>query len=107
MAKSIFERVADALEQGTDLSQLEARGTLRLALKQAGLEARDVTGAQMAVVLDQVLPGELHARGIERGTDVCGRIGISLRSCLAPGGAGGRSVGAESPEAVFRRLARG
>lgn len=105
MAKSIFESVADALEQRTDLSQLEARGTIRLALKQAGLEAREVTSAQMAVVLEQVLPRELRARGIERGVEVCGQIGVSLRAGMAPSRADGPSE--ESPEAVFRRLARG
>ncbi len=35
MAAWIFEFVADALEQRTDLDKLEARGTVRLALKEA------------------------------------------------------------------------
>jgi hypothetical protein len=105
MATSIFERVADALEQRTDLSQLEARGTVRLALKQAGLEARDVTGAQMAVVVDQVLPPELRSRGVERGEDICREIGSSLQRSVEP--RDDQKPGEESPEAVFRRLARG
>ena len=39
MAASIFDFVADELEKRTDLAKLEARGTVRLALKEADLYA--------------------------------------------------------------------
>ena len=43
MAASIFELVAEELERRTDLAKLEARGTVRLSLKQAGLDAHTVS----------------------------------------------------------------
>ena len=35
-----FEQACESLEQLTELSRLEARGTLRIALKEAGLDRR-------------------------------------------------------------------
>ncbi|MCG8592006.1 MAG: hypothetical protein MJE66_22140 [Proteobacteria bacterium] len=92
-----FDFVCAQLEQGTALDRLEARGTVRLALKQAGLEARTVTPDQMAVVVEKILPAELSARGIDSGDSVCGTI----KSGLATVDAG--DVG-ETPDAVFERL---
>ncbi len=43
MAASIFELVAEELEQRTDLAKLEARGTVRLALK-ANCDAMTTAG---------------------------------------------------------------
>jgi hypothetical protein len=37
MGVDLFDVAAEKLEPATDLNQLEARGTLRLALKSAGL----------------------------------------------------------------------
>ena len=48
MAKSIFDLAADELESRSDFEKLEARGTVRLALKGAGLDPREVTASQMA-----------------------------------------------------------
>ena len=42
-----FEWTCNELEERCSLDRLEARGTVRLALKQAGLEARSVTPEQM------------------------------------------------------------
>jgi hypothetical protein len=106
MAQTIFEQTADGVEERTDLEKLEARGTVRLALKQAGLDAASVTARQMLVVLDQVLPGELEARGVERAQSVCEAIQTALKAAH-PSDSASESDDAESPEAVFRRLARG
>ena len=106
MAQSIFEHTADGLEERTDLEKLEARGTVRLGLKQAGLDAGSVTVNQMLVVLEQVLPAELKARGVEQADSVCEAIRTSLKAAH-PADAAGVGDAAESPEAVFRRLARG
>ena len=100
MAASIFEFVAEALEDRTALAKLEARGTVRLALKEAGLDAQTVTAEQMAVVLAKVMPGEVRARGIERAEELCQGIAAALTTRQA-----GDATGAESPEAIFRRLA--
>jgi hypothetical protein len=92
-----FELACESLERMTTLERLEARGTVRLALKAAGLEPRSVTPAQMGVVVDKVLPGELTARGVENGAEVCASLGTQL--------AGMASTAAEdAPEAVFARL---
>lgn len=92
-----FDFVCSKLETLTDLDRLAARGTVRLALKEAGLEARTVSGDQMRVVLDRVLPSELSARGIESSDTLCGDIGTGI--------VGLASVAeAETPDAVFKRL---
>lgn len=103
MPTSVFELVSERLEATTDLATLEARGTLRLALTHAGLDATGVTPAQMCVVLDQVLPGELRARGVADPEQVCAALVASLQS----EGSAGDQRDPESPEEVFRRLARG
>ena len=95
-----FEIASDRLERETTLSRLEARGTLRLALKEAGLDPASVAPSQLRVVVDKVLPGALAARGVERRDEVC-RI---LADCLA---ALGDAPAADRPEAVFARLAGG
>ena len=75
-----FECVCDELERASSLDRLEARGTVRLALKQAGLEARNVTVEQMRVILEKVLPSELASRGIDRERMICERITTGLES---------------------------
>ena len=103
MADTIFDFVAQKLEQGTDFDKLEARGTIRLALKQAGLEAKTVACDQMAVVLDKVLPGELKARGVDEPEAICEAIARDLKSF--DGGA--KVSDDQSPEAVFKRIGGG
>ena len=104
MADSIFDLVADELERRTDLAKLEARGTVRLALKEAGLDARSVTSDQMAVTLRRVLPKEIESRGIEDAERVCEGI-LSALEAAHPAGAA--TPEGDSPEAIFRRLAEG
>ena len=58
-----FEGVCEVLERSDRLDRLESRGTVRLALTHAGLEASSVTAAQMTVVLEQALPRQLRSRG--------------------------------------------
>ena len=50
----VFERAADELEVLSRMSRLEARGTLRLALKDAGLVPKTVNAKAMLVVLDRI-----------------------------------------------------
>lgn len=93
-----FQRVCSELESATALSTLEARGTVRLALKQAGFDSKSVNPQQMSVVVRKLLPGELSLRGIEAGEDLCDRIATAL------GRYDDAAAGVESPEDVFRRL---
>jgi hypothetical protein len=94
---SAFSWVCEALEERVELDRLETRGTVRLALKAAGLEARSVLPDQMRVVIEKVLPAELSARGIEDSEAICRRLAaaISLLEVEAD---------TDSPDQVFRRL---
>ena len=94
----VFDWVCSQVEERSSLDRLEARGTVRLALKQAGLEPRNVTSEQMDVILEKVLPGELAARGIDDGQSVCSAVAVGLKS------AGLDAAVGDSPDEVFRRL---
>ena len=103
MADSIFDLVADELERRTDLAKLEARGTVRLALREAGLDARSVTLDQMRVMLEKVMPKEMNTRGIENSEEIC----RAIQDAVSGSGAAVAAPEGESPEAIFRRLAEG
>jgi len=100
MADSIFDFVAEKLEEATALERLEARGTVRIALKEVGLDARSVTAHQMAVMLERTMPAELAARGVSQAEDVCRTL---LRG-LGDFSSKEEETGRDSPEDVFRRL---
>ena len=102
MSESLFEFVASELQKRSDLEDLEARGTIRLALKSSGLTASEVTKEQMVVVIGQVLPRELQLRGIENPEGVCEELSQVVKGFETENG---ESAGA-SPEDVFRRLSR-
>jgi hypothetical protein len=67
----VFERAADELEVLSRMSRLEARGTLRLALKDAGLVPKTVNTKAMLVVLDRILPHLLTRRGVQGAPEMC------------------------------------
>ncbi|MBM4385779.1 MAG: hypothetical protein FJ091_20720 [Deltaproteobacteria bacterium] len=92
-----FDFVCSQLESRTSLDRLAARGTVRIALKQAGLDSRSVTPEQLAVVTEKVLPGELASRGVQGGAAICNEIAAKVRRLTTTGGA-------DTPDAVFRRL---
>lgn len=71
---ALFERASVELGRSTNLSCAEARGTLRIALKKAGYEARNVNRAQILAVLFHSLPGELAARGMANARTICQEI---------------------------------
>ena len=58
-----FDRVAGRLGEWTQLDALAARGTVRLMLKEAGLEVASVSPSQMAAAARHLLPGALRSRG--------------------------------------------
>jgi len=95
-----FELACEVLERDTRFDRLEARGTVRLALKAAGLDSRSVTAEQMAVVVANLLPRELESRGVENADQVCAALAAELATLEA-------SDAAETPEAVFARLGGG
>jgi hypothetical protein len=99
-AGAIFETVANALQGAAGMDVLATRGTLRLALKSAGLDAKDVTALQMRVVLERLLPEELERRGVQGARELCARlveaVGRAEPAATEPD--------ASSPEAIFRRM---
>ena len=70
MSETLFEFVAARLEERSELDRLEARGTVRIALKESGLDPRSVTLEQMAVMLVRAMPKELSARGIQGADEI-------------------------------------
>ena len=103
MAESqVFDWVCDLLERETLLNRLEARGTVRLAMREAGLAPKSVTVDQIAVVLEKLLPQELEARSIPDGEAICKRLAEEIR-----GKDFGEATDLDSPEAIFRRLGSG
>lgn len=98
MPETLFDRASAALESASEFDKLTARGTLRLALKQAGLDPRGVTKEQMTVVLEKVIPLELESRGIDGTDGVCEAMIASVQSFE------GDESPDETPEAVFSRL---
>jgi hypothetical protein len=96
--ENAFEWACTALEAATSLDRLEARGTLRLALKASGLDPKQVTQDQMSIVFTRVLPGELEARGVADATSICERLATGLAA------QGLQAAAGEAPEDVFARL---
>jgi hypothetical protein len=92
-----FDFACTELERSSSLDRLEARGTVRIALKQAGLEARSVLPDQMKVVVEKVLPSELSTRGVENAESICSSLAAGLVG--VDGGAA-----SETPDEVFARL---
>ncbi len=82
----VFQMTCEELEQRTRLSDLEARGTVRLALRSSGLEARTVNRDEMSMVLARVLPRELRLRQITKAEEICISIAEALE--LEPSGRG-------------------
>ena len=103
MAADLFDFAAERLEHHTGFSQLEARGTLRIALKVAGLDPSAFTAGQLCVVFEKVMPGELDSRGVSDVQDVCAAVLADLESV----GDAAADASANRPDEIFRRLTGG
>ena len=79
MAEDLFSFVADQLEECTPLDRLESRGTLRIVLKESGLDPKTVTQKQFCVILESVAPGELDSRGVAEARAICAAIIEKIR----------------------------
>ncbi len=100
MACELFDLTAERLEYHTSLGRMEARGTLRLALKEAGLEPKGVTPGQLCVVLGKVMPRELETRAVGDPTAVCNTVTDDLtKSCVLTD-----MPPSSDPDEVFGRL---
>src|SRR3712207_6217258 len=76
----VFEWTSAALERATSFNSLQARGTVRLALKKAGLDATTVNVMGMTAVLTRVMPRELASRKIDDGESICVRLANDLKT---------------------------
>ncbi|MCL4683682.1 hypothetical protein KJ059_02910 [Myxococcota bacterium] len=101
---TVFDFAAAQLEQHTSLDKLAARGTVRLALKSAGLDPSAVGTRHMLVVLKSVLPDELQRRGVEDAATVCQSISEAL---VKAGLSSEATDGADRAAAIFARLGTG
>ena len=91
-----FEVACAELERAARLDKWAARGTLQLTLMDAGLETASVTPAQLAVVVEKLLPRQLQSHGVADSASVCAQLRDALAGvdAAAPAGA----------DAVFARL---
>jgi hypothetical protein len=103
VADTLFDIAAEQLEHYAGFDRLESRGTLRIALKAAGLEPKTLTGDQLQVVFEKVMPGELDSRGVSDVPDVC----AAVLADLARAGGTVADAAATNPDDIFRRLANG
>ena len=102
MHAELFDAAAKQLEQHTDLDRLEARGTLRIALKQAGLDAKTLTLRELGVVFEKIMPGELKMRGVGDAAEICGTVIRNLNVTASPTEATSSSI-----DDIFDRLGGG
>jgi hypothetical protein len=100
VACELLDLAAERLEHHTALDRLQARGTLRLALKLAGLEPKGITAEQLRVLFERVLPDELETRGVDEAASVC----QTVMSDVARSPAAREEPGAASPDEIFQRL---
>jgi hypothetical protein len=100
MATDLFDIAAEKLEGSTDMDRLAARGTLRIALKEAGLDAHSLTVLQMRAVFEKLMPKELEARGVSDAAAICKTVMGGITSAA-------ESMdldSSNSPDDVFKRL---
>ena len=100
---AVFEWASAALERATTFNSLQARGTVRLALKKAGLDASTVNLIGMAAVLGKLMPKELASRKIENGEAICAQLVTDLKNADIAAAPAHRSD-EQNPEDVFRRI---
>jgi hypothetical protein len=101
MASGLFDIACDALEQHSRLDRLEARGTLRLALKAGGIDVKKLTPGELGAVFESLLPLELTTRGVENAAEVCAAVMATVKASSAVFETGNDS---EDAFDVFRRL---
>jgi len=100
MATDLFDLAAAKLEAITEMDRLAARGTLRIALKEAGLDAHKLTIPQLRAVFERLMPKELDARGVTNSAAAC-RTAMDEIERSADSIDSQSSV---SPDDVFERL---
>lgn len=94
-----FEWVCKALVAKGVMSALEARGTVRLAVKDAGMNPATIPKVPMSIVLTRVLRKQLELRNVRDAAKIVAEIAAKLATAELTEG-----PSAESPEDIFARL---
>ncbi len=100
MATDLFDIAADKLEASTEMDRLAARGTLRIAVKEAGLDPHKLTIPHLQAVFEKLMPKELDARGVSNAAAAC-------RTAIDEVARSADAIDVESsasPDDVFKRL---
>ena len=100
MAADLFDIAAESLEGATDMDRLAARGTLRIAVKEAGLDPHNLTVPQLRVVFEKLMPKELDARGVSDATAAC----QTVMDVIARSADASDIASSTSPDDIFKRL---
>lgn len=100
MATAIFDIAAEKLEESTNMDRLAARGTLRIALKQAGLDAQNLTIPQLKAVFEKLMPKELEARGVTDAAAACTAVIANIESTASEADL----TSTNSTDEIFKRL---
>ena len=90
-----FDRACELLKQHTTLSEIEARGTVRLALKAVGQNAKTAGKTEIMLAVGKALGPELAARSVGDAAAVCRKLLEEL---------GALDARAQSPYEIFSRL---
>jgi hypothetical protein len=64
---TLFDSAAQLIAEKSGLTGPQARGSLRLVLKEAGFDAEEVTSKDLAVIVEKLLPKRLQAQGLDAG----------------------------------------
>jgi hypothetical protein len=100
MADTIFDIAAESLEGHTDMDRLAVRGTLRIAVKEAGLYPEKLTLPQLRVIFEKLMPKELEARGVSDAAAVC----TATMDEIARSANTIDTESSASPDDIFKRL---
>ena len=100
MATALFDIAAERLEASSGMDRLEARGTLRLAVKEAGLDVQNLTIPQLQAVFEKLMPKELEARGVSDAAATC----KAVMKDIANAASAADLATSNSPDEVFKRL---
>jgi hypothetical protein len=100
MATDLFDIAAEKLEGSTEMDRLAARGTLRIAIKEAGLDPHKLTIPQLRAVFEKLMPKELDARGVGDAAAKC----EATMDEIANSADAIDIASSASPDDVFKRL---
>ena len=100
MATDLFDVAAENLERATDMDRLAARGALRIAVKEAGLDPHTLTVPQLRAVFEKLMPKQLEAQGVSNAA----AASQAMMSEIAGSAEEIDIASSASPDDVFKRL---